>query len=96
MLADISIELILRMSFLSLSIINIKFANLEKLIQRSYIIVKHLLTTNKVKFNNEKKFIKVVLDENLETFIIYIVALESTEVAIIVIHFLQIAQQIIL
>lgn len=46
LLTNISIEVVLKISFLFLNNIDIKFGKLKKLIWRSYTIVKALLTTS--------------------------------------------------
>lgn len=71
-LADISIKIVLEICFLSLSNTDVKFAELEKLIWRSYTIAKALSTINWVKLTNEREFAKIAIDENSETFIVYI------------------------
>ena len=55
---------------------NIQFAK-KKPIWRSYTITKVLPTTKWVEFINNKDFAKIALDENSETFVIHIVALET-------------------
>lgn len=69
------------------------FAKLEKLTRRSYITAKALSTISQVELINKKDFAKTILDENLETFVIYIVTLKTTKIAEIAIYLLQVAQQ---
>lgn len=59
------------MFFLAFNNIHFQFGAV-KLTQRSYIIVKALSTTNKVEIIDKKEFGKAALDENSETFIVYI------------------------
>ncbi len=65
------------MFFLSLSIIDVKFAKLGKLIWRLYTAIKALLTTSWVKLTGKREFAQVALDENSETFVVYVSALEA-------------------
>lgn len=48
LLADTSIKIILDMPFFSLSNVNIEFAELEKLIRRTYIATETISTTSQV------------------------------------------------
>lgn len=70
-------EIVLKMLFLAFSNIKIGFTELEKLTYRSYTITKALLITNRVEFINKKEFTKAALEKNLETFVVYILALEA-------------------
>lgn len=72
--------MILGIFFLALSNANIFFAE-QELTLRLYILAKALLIIKKVKVINKKKFIKGVLNENIETFIMYIVYL-GTKISI--------------
>lgn len=63
------------MLFLTLNNTNIKFAEIE-LFWRLYTTAKALPTTKQVELINKKKFAKMVLDKNLEIFMIYVIALE--------------------
>ena len=71
LLANISIEVVLSMSFLTLSNANVQFVEKE-LTWRSYITAEALPTTKRIKLINKKKFAKAALDENSETFVIYV------------------------
>lgn len=77
LLADTSMEVVLKMSFLFLSNANIKFAKLRKHIWKLYITAKALSTTSWVQFINKRKFIKIALDGNLDIFIMQVVILEA-------------------
>lgn len=79
------------MLFLSFNNTNIQFGA-EKLTQKFYTIAKVLPTIKKIGFVDKRTFAKVVFDENSETFVIYIIALEATEVTKIAIHPLRVAQ----
>ena len=59
------------MSFLSSSNTKISFINFE-LTLKFYITIKALLATYQVEIINRKKFAKILLNENLKMFIIYI------------------------
>ena len=59
------------MPFLTFSNVNIQFVEKE-LTWRSYITAEALLTTKWVELINKKKFAKAALDENSETFLIYV------------------------
>ncbi len=76
LLADISIEVILKMLFLTLSNANFQFGT-EKLIWRSYTAAETLPTTSWVKFIDKREFAKAALDKNFETFVPHIAALEN-------------------
>lgn len=71
MIADTSINIILRIFFLIFSNENIHFIK-KKLIRRFYITIKTLLTIKKVQLINKKEITKIALDKNIEIFIIYI------------------------
>ena len=69
-------EVVLGMLFLIFSNANIEFAEKE-LIWRSYTTVKDLLTTKLVELINKKEFAKAALDEEFETFVLHLAALEA-------------------
>ncbi len=54
LLADTNMEVVLRMSFLSLSNADIEFAELERLTWRSYITTEALPTTSQVKLIDKR------------------------------------------
>lgn len=62
------------MPFIALSNADVDFTKREKLYLRSYTTAKALLTTNRIELNDKKEFAKIALDENLETFVIYVSA----------------------
>ena len=74
LLADISAEIVLGMSFLTLSNVNVQFVEKE-FTWRSYTTAKVLPTTKRVELINKKKFAKAVLDEKSETFVVYMASL---------------------
>lgn len=64
------------MLFLSLNNVNTDFLEVEKFISRNFTAAETLPTTCWVELINKKKFNKVALNENSETFMIYVIALE--------------------
>lgn len=93
LLTNTSIEIVLGMLFLSLSNANLEFVEPENLIWRIYITAKIIIITRQVEFINNRDFIKVVLDENFETFMINVTTLkDSTKSAAITIYLYLVAQ----
>lgn len=76
MLADNGMKVILEIYFLFFSNADIQL-NTEKLIRRSYIVTKILPTTNKIELIDKRKFAKMALNENFETFVVYLAALKA-------------------
>ncbi len=76
LLADTSMEVVLEMPFLALSNVDFQF-NAEKLTWRTYTAAKALPITSRVKLIDKREFARAALDENLETFVIYVSALEA-------------------
>ena len=74
LLADISVEVVLEMSFLTLSNTDIQFAEKE-LTWRSYIAAEALPTIKWVELNDKKEFAKAALDENVEAFVVHVTSL---------------------
>ena len=74
LLADISVEVVLRMFFLTFSNADIQFAK-KKLTWRFYTIAKALPTTKQVEIINKKEFARATLDENVEAFLVYVTSL---------------------
>lgn len=58
----------------------------QKLIWRSYTAAQGLFTTKRIKFINKKKIAKVVLDENVEAFMIYVISFRLSKNLIMIIH----------
>ncbi len=81
LLADTSIEVVSKMPFLALSNANFQFSA-EELTWRTYTVVKALPTTSQVKLINKREFFKAALNENLETFVVHILALDFTKSSI--------------
>lgn len=76
LLADTSIEIVLRISFLFLSNVDIKFEKLGNLIWRSYNNIEALATISWVKLIDKGEFAKTAVDENTKNFVIHIIALK--------------------
>ncbi len=87
LLADTSMEVVLRIPFLSYSNADVKFAELRKLTWRSYTVTNVLPTTSQVKLIDKREFAKAALDENSETFVVHVATLEA-----MTIHLSQAAQ----
>ena len=64
-------QVVLKMLFLIFSNANIKFAELRKLTWMTYTTTKTLAIINQIEFIDTKKFAKIALDENSETFVMY-------------------------
>ena len=92
LLAEISMEVVLGMPFLTLNNADIQFAEKE-LTWRSYIAAEALPITKWVELIDKKKFAKATLDEESETFLVHVAALEALLVsAKMTIHPAQAAQ----
>ena len=74
LLADISMEVVLGMPFLTLSNADVQFAEKE-LTWRTYTTEKALPTTRRVEIIDRKKFAKTALDENVEAFVVHVSSL---------------------
>ena len=74
LLADTTMEVVLRMPFLTLSNADIQFAKKE-LTQRIYTTKDALPTTQRVELIDKKEFAKAALDENIEAFVIHVSSL---------------------
>ena len=69
-------EMVLRMPFLTFSNADIQFAAKE-LTWRSYTAAEALPTTKRVELIDKKEFAKAALDEESETFVVHVAALEA-------------------
>ena len=76
LLVNISAKIVLSMPFLTFSNADVQFVEKE-LIWRFYTTAEALSTTKRVKLINKKEFAKAALDENSETFVVYITSLSS-------------------
>ena len=76
LLAETSMEMVLRMPFLTLSNADIQFGE-KKLTWGSYIAAKALPTTKQVELIDKKEFTKAALDEKSQTFGVHVAALEA-------------------
>ena len=74
LLANTSMKMVLRMFFFTLNNTNIQFTE-KKLTWRLYTIKKVLLTSQRIKLIDKKKFAKAVLDENVKAFVVYVALL---------------------
>lgn len=77
LLADTSIKVVLRILFLTLSNTNMQFVRI-KLEWSSYITAEVLPITKKVEVIDKREYTSMVLNKNLETFVIYIITLSAT------------------
>ena len=75
LLADISAEVVLSMPFLTLSNADVQFVEKE-LTWGSYTTAEALPTTKRVEIIYKKEFAKAALDENSETFVVYVASLD--------------------
>ncbi len=78
MVAHTNLEMVLEMLFLALSNANFQLGAKE-LTWRTYIVAKTLPTTSRVELIDKREFAKVALDENLETFVVHVSALNVAE-----------------
>ena len=76
LLAETSMEVVLRVPFLAFSNANIQFAEKE-LTWSSYTAAEALLITKRVELIDKKEFAKAALDEESETFVVHVAALEA-------------------
>ncbi len=74
-------EVVLGMPFLALSNADVQFSA-EKLTWRSYTVAEVLPTTSRFELIDKKEFAKPALDENLETFVVHVSALDIAEPSI--------------
>ena len=74
LLADIRIEVALKMPFLTFSNVDIHFGKIV-LTWRSYTTKEALPTTRRVEFIDKKEFAKAVLDENIKAFVVHVSSL---------------------
>ena len=74
LLADISMEVVLGMPFLTFSNADIQFAE-KKLTWRSYLVVEALPTTKQVQIIDRRKFAVVALAPDKEAFMVHVVYL---------------------
>ena len=94
LLADISVEVVLGMPFLTLSNADIQFAEKE-LTWRSYTVAEALPTTKRVEIIDKKEFTKAALDENVEAFVVHVTSLSLNSMPIYPAREAQIASLVI-
>lgn len=75
-MSDISIDIVFRILFRSLSNADLEFGA-KKFTWRSYITAKTLLIVKKIELINKDKFVEVEIDGNSDTFIVYITILKA-------------------
>ena len=81
LVADTKFEVILGMSFLKISNVNVLFGE-KTLMWRTYITNKALPTTEQVQIVNLKEFVLVELDVNTKTFVVYVAIWEQEEMPV--------------
>lgn len=81
LLADTSIKVVLKMSFLIFSNANIQYIQ-KKLTQKFYIIAETLSIIKQVKLIDQKNFTKMALNNKSKTLIVYIATLEALKIVI--------------
>ncbi len=84
-LANISIAVVLGMSFLFVSNVHFQFGAGE-LTWRSYTVAGALPTARRVEFINKHEFAKAALGENSETFVMRIAVLEAPKPTMLINH----------
>ena len=77
LLANTNIQVVLKMAFLIFLDTNIWFAEKE-LTWRSYMTVKALPTTRRVKLINKKEFAAAAIDKDSETFVVHVASIIET------------------
>ena len=77
LLADISVELVLGMPFLTPKNADVQFVK-KKLTWRSYTNAKALPTTKRIELINKKEFTKTALDGKSETFVVHVTSFNVT------------------
>ena len=91
LLANIGLELVLEMFFLTFSRVDVWFAEWE-FVWRTYIATKALPTTRGVKIINKKEFAVVILNVNNKIFVVYVAALvEPISILIYLFYQVQVA-----
>ena len=80
LLANISMEVVRGMFFISFSNSNFQFGTWE-LIWRSYTVAEALPTSRRVELIDKHEFAKAALGENSKTFVVHVAALEAPEPA---------------
>ena len=84
-MANVSPEVVLGMSFLTLSSADVDFSGRE-LQWKTYIIKEALPTTRRVELVGKKEFTAAALNPEHETYLVHVVSLNSTPLASLDIH----------
>ena len=74
LLANISLEMVSKMLFLTLSKADVRFAKRE-FVWRTYTAAEALLTTKRVEIINKREFAAVALNRDDKIFVVYVAAL---------------------
>lgn len=74
-MANTSIKVVLEIYFLFFNNANVEFAESKKLTYTSYTIIDVLSITNRIEYIDKRKFAKIALYKNFETFVMYVIAL---------------------
>lgn len=74
LVADISVEVVFGMPFLTFSKVEVNFA-IKEPIWKAYTITEALFNTKKVQIIDSKKFAKAMLNSKQEAFVVYIATL---------------------
>ncbi len=67
------------MHFLALNNADFQFSA-EKLTWKTYTVAEALPTTSRVELIDKREFVRAALDENSETFVVHVSALEATTI----------------
>ena len=81
MLADTSMEMVLRILFLTVFDVDIRFVEKE-LKEKRYLIAEALPTTQRVGLINKRKFATVAQDKNTKTLLIYVTTLLASSMLV--------------
>ena len=85
LVANVSPEVVLGMSFLTLSGADVDFSGWE-LRWRTYITEEVLPTTRPVELVGKKEFVAAALDPEHETYVVHVASLSSTPLAFLDVH----------
>ena len=74
LLANIGLEVVLEMPFLTLSKADVRFAE-QELVWRTYMVAEALPTTRRVEIIDKREFAAAVLNADDKTFVVHVAAL---------------------
>lgn len=89
LLANISIEIVLKIPLFSLSNANVEFTEARGLIWRTYTVVEAIPIIQRIELIDKHNFIKVTLNKNSEIFVLHVLPLKASGMMI---HSFQTAQ----